>query len=327
LIAENFQVDVPIWIETMNRTERSRQLAYVVRVLVDEPLDREEDSPKSFIRLRTGGDLAGIMRLGMSWRGDEQVGKKLWLRRRTHGSGVFSPRAYVFLQVGLYVVCVSTFHLSFFSLLHSGHRTDNDESEDEDNGVAPGTPNPPTPPPMSPRRQTTHGSVDGFDMGSELDLPEWDGAAGGEAGELSDYSEEDEDDAELEDINETLLPQKHKKGRRIIGQIAKSVKSGTVTTGMQVMKQSKKAGKALVGPISRARPKKPPAAEPKSRKVKTPGRTYRRKEAKDHHIVLSRTMKQIGKKKRKAKVWLSDHRESLPVSCRLLTNRAEPHLT
>ena len=138
-------------------------------------------------------------------------------------------------------------------------------------------------------------------------MPEWDGAAiFGEAGDLSDYSEEDEDDAELEGINETLLPPLQRKGRRIIGQIAKSVKSGTVTTGMQVMKQSKKAGKALVGPISRARLKKPPAAEPKSRKVKTPGRSYRRNEAKDHHIVLSRTMKQIGKTKQKAKVWLSE---------------------
>ena len=107
LIAEHFQVDVPIWIETMNRTERSRQLAYVVRVLVEESVDREEDSPKSFIRLRTGGDLAGIMRLGMSLRGDEQVGKKPWLRKRNHGTGVFSPRAYVFFGNRCWFACMS----------------------------------------------------------------------------------------------------------------------------------------------------------------------------------------------------------------------------
>ena len=95
LIASSFQVDVPIWIEIMNRSERCRQLAYVVRVVVDDPLDKEVETQRafsSFVRLRTGRELAGIMRLGMSWRGDENVGKKPWLRRRANTGNTITPR-------------------------------------------------------------------------------------------------------------------------------------------------------------------------------------------------------------------------------------------
>ena len=95
LIASSFQVDVPIWIEIMNRSERSHQLAYVVRVVVDDSLDKDVETQRvfsSFVRLRTGRELAGIMRLGMSWRGDENVSKKPWLRRRANTSSTITPR-------------------------------------------------------------------------------------------------------------------------------------------------------------------------------------------------------------------------------------------
>ena len=44
-MAAAIRLYVPIWIETMNWTEQSRQLAYLVRVFVEASVDREEYSP------------------------------------------------------------------------------------------------------------------------------------------------------------------------------------------------------------------------------------------------------------------------------------------
>ena len=62
---EDSHLDVPAWVEVMNRTERIRQLAYVVRVV---PSSNDESEPMPFVRLRTGRDLAEVMRMGLSWR-------------------------------------------------------------------------------------------------------------------------------------------------------------------------------------------------------------------------------------------------------------------
>jgi Protein of unknown function (DUF1769) len=71
---EDSRLDVPAWVEVMNRTERLRQLAYAVRVvpsassLCDELATTTDPLCKPFVRLRTGRDLAEIMRVGLSWR-------------------------------------------------------------------------------------------------------------------------------------------------------------------------------------------------------------------------------------------------------------------
>ena len=158
---------------------------------------------------------------------------------------------------------------------------------------------------LSPKRIVAIGSFEGLEQECDFDNLEWSGDVEEQSDLDIDENDEDEEYVELEGTSDLHVPQKQNKGRLIIGQIAKSVKSGTVTTGIQVMKHSKKAGKVLVGPISRARPKKPPATEPKSRKVKPPSQSNRRKE-KDHHLVLSRTLKQMEKRKQKSKVWLSE---------------------
>jgi hypothetical protein len=78
--SENSHVDVPAWIEMMNRTERVRQLTYVVRVVHPLPAREEgkgddskheeseaiEKGPETFVRLRSGRELARIMRVGQS---------------------------------------------------------------------------------------------------------------------------------------------------------------------------------------------------------------------------------------------------------------------
>ncbi|CAB9508403.1 expressed unknown protein [Seminavis robusta] len=71
---EDSRLDVPAWVEVMNRTERIRQLAYAVRVepssnsSSEESVSTLEPLCKPFVRLRTGRDLAEIMRVGLSWR-------------------------------------------------------------------------------------------------------------------------------------------------------------------------------------------------------------------------------------------------------------------
>ena len=72
---QDAQVDVPAWIEMMNRTDRVRQLTYVVRITdrsnVLEDADEEKSeagSSSMHLRLRTGRELAQVMRVGQSIR-------------------------------------------------------------------------------------------------------------------------------------------------------------------------------------------------------------------------------------------------------------------
>jgi hypothetical protein len=74
-------IDVSCFVEIMNRTDRMRQQAYVVRIVPMESSTaasktaHEDESPyysqksgKAFIRLRIGRDLAPIMRIGLKWK-------------------------------------------------------------------------------------------------------------------------------------------------------------------------------------------------------------------------------------------------------------------
>ena len=89
LITDSFKCDVPIWIEMMNRSERSRQLAYVVRVLVDDSLTRDDDmwprlAPPLYGCVQARSCLNPTPQNELTW--DENVGKMPWLRRRTMSS-------------------------------------------------------------------------------------------------------------------------------------------------------------------------------------------------------------------------------------------------
>jgi hypothetical protein len=77
LTAGNFSIDVPGWLEMANRTERRRQLLYIVRITVNKDLDTEGDAPErtseddmadkavmSVVRLRNGNEIAELIRLG-----------------------------------------------------------------------------------------------------------------------------------------------------------------------------------------------------------------------------------------------------------------------
>lgn len=92
-----------------------------------------------------------------------------------------------------------------------------------------------------------------------------------------------------------ITPNSSRKKHKLIGSIARSVKTGTSKTGKQVVKGSKKVGKgtvrtgkAIIAPISRApvHSKKPPVKEPKSAKRKA----KRSREGRDHYVVVNRTL-------------------------------------
>lgn len=70
---DTYRVDVPAWVEVMNRSDRVRQLFYVVRVCSQMPSDDGESSEDGatrmpFVRLHTGRELSQVMRAGLWWK-------------------------------------------------------------------------------------------------------------------------------------------------------------------------------------------------------------------------------------------------------------------
>eukprot|EP00536_Pseudo-nitzschia_multiseries_P003742 jgi/Psemu1/186523/e_gw1.59.109.1 len=66
--SEHSGVDVPAWIEMLDRVQRVRQLAYVVRVVYRNPSGdgTERNNEETFVRLKSGKKLAHIMSIGQS---------------------------------------------------------------------------------------------------------------------------------------------------------------------------------------------------------------------------------------------------------------------
>jgi hypothetical protein len=61
------RMDVPAWLEMMNRADRTRQLLYVVRVSPEELSEHiGEEKTEAFIRLRTGRELSQVTRVPRS---------------------------------------------------------------------------------------------------------------------------------------------------------------------------------------------------------------------------------------------------------------------
>jgi len=116
------------------------------------------------------------------------------------------------------------------------------------------------------------------------------------------YSSDSDDDEDADfgtgdivDPPQDITPTSGRKRNKLIGNIARSVKTGTSKTGKKVVQGSKivgmgtvRTGKAIIAPISRApvHSKKPPLREPKSAKRKA----KRRKEGRDHYVVVNRTL-------------------------------------
>ncbi|KAL7569447.1 hypothetical protein ACA910_009630 [Epithemia clementina (nom. ined.)] len=70
---DDARMDAPAWIELLNRAARVVHLAYVVRVVPPPSSSsslslKAEEETSAFVRIRTGRDLADVMRIGQNWR-------------------------------------------------------------------------------------------------------------------------------------------------------------------------------------------------------------------------------------------------------------------
>ena len=228
---EDTQTDVPAWLEVLNRTERVRQLVYVVRI---KPLQKDatsrfddsEDPPSELVpimRLRTGKELSEVMRVGLHWRD-----KTASPRRRKNSAEVTGSDGFSNMVRSL--------------------------SRDE-------LPTTPTKDSADQRSVKSDGQV-----GDELDIDEE-----CSYGDFPLYDEaemmggEDEFDISVEDS----LPNRPRKSRKFIGKIAKSVKTKTATTGKQVVKVGRgtvNAGKAIVSGRPKNLPREPNSVKLRSRR-------------------------------------------------------------
>lgn len=270
---ETYNLDVPAFVELINRVDRIRQHAYVVRVLLPEsttsspredvpvqepPQEEEKLLTTAFVRLRTGRDLAQVMRVGLKWRNSQATPGRVKSSIVEDGPlfrGSDSPRQRTF----------STPTAADFQNLSARSF---DAVEDPNN------------------------CKDGQLESSE---DEWDGAS------IEELSVDSHDEAA--DPKHCPPSSRGGKGRNLIGKIAQSVKTKTTaaarSTTKKVVSQSVKvgmgtvnAGKATVNAgkaILPIRPKKPPMKEPKSAKRQT-----RRQRASGLRVdVNSRSMRRV----------------------------------
>ena len=314
LSAGNFRIDVPGWIETVDRTDRRRQLLYIVRISLhqEKEIEAETDIAEasvevevlrktvmSVVRFRNGNEIAELIRLGRALKRNSP------LRPRKQDSTFdgATPSRYVITSC----FCLSCVNHSCITHHYFIITPDLAGTHDEAEVVSPmnrkeDSPNIPKSPSLdalnlesSPKESQGlsrgHHSFDNDLLSIESDS---------EADSESDLSDSEEGlcDSGADDTFEApmdITPTSTRKRNKIIGSIARSVKTGTSKTGKQVVKGSKKVGKgtvrtgkAIIAPISRApvHSKKPPVKEPKSAKRKA----KRRREGRDHYVVVNRTL-------------------------------------
>jgi hypothetical protein len=268
--AETLRLDVPAWIEMLNRKDRVPQLAYAVRVSPQESLVEHESNDIStvpFIRLRTGRQLSHVMRVGQQWRNSSSPSFPRRSRQESlnsEGPLVSSPRKHVTLPVN-----------------------------DANAGFTPVAA--PLPPPLEDQDDiaddddsASSGSGDWFvESGDDFDI----------------MRQEDEEIEEESAIDVSTGSRRRSRRRKLIGSIASKSKT-VVRTGMKVGKDTGKsvvrssvmvgkgtvnAGKAIIAPMSKQRQPHEPMPS------KGPGRSTKKRKEKDFGAAISRSMMRLEK--------------------------------
>lgn len=267
--SDKFSMDVPAWVEYMNRTERTLAHAYVVRVIFHEIEDFRDYSPQSqrsesndqgsFVCLRKGRDLALVMRAGVNSASylqksivkyEEPSSSVSEMRRRSLSSPVLLDSS---AGADLYEISAYSFDEAANRSLDSGRAVDVSDEEWEVD------------------------SVESSESSSSVD------------------------------VGEVYGGKRHRKGRHIIGKIARSVKTGTSKTGRSLAHHGAKVGKTTVSAgvkvgkstvtvvnyagksILPMRTKNQPPKEPRTNKRKT-----RKRQVTDLRVdVTSRSLKRI----------------------------------
>lgn len=305
---EDRQVDVPAWIEIMNRAERVSQLAYVVRVVspqeksiqIDAEGHANENDKKlgersAFMRLRTGRDLSRIMRAGIHWRnssaGIRQAKKSSVEREKLPGSSsaqLIAATQEVILNSHSHngndaPKADHTRDLIEDHALRSFVASPSQQNNSEAENVA-----------ASPGEDATNPMSSYYDISGSFYQSDGDSEITDDSEYVGDPEfQEGFDDAES--FSDDARPTRASKGRTFIGKIAKSVKSRTASTGKKVVRQSMRVGKGTVNAgkaMISGRPRNiPPQREPRSARPRT-----RRRVEKDLHVPLNnRAMKRVEK--------------------------------
>jgi Protein of unknown function (DUF1769)/Protein of unknown function, DUF547 len=305
---ENSLIDVPCFVEIMNRTDRIRQQVYVIRIVVAEPTaaagndanvdisqHSSDDSGKTFVRLRTGRDLAPIMRLGLKRRSNATSAEGIQLHQQF---GEFRTPGQLPVSLKL-----------------------------EEDGSVSVPLDIQTEAPVTPDvlHESLHSSDEAIAFRDNIDSvagscdEEWDADSIDELGSVDSY-----DDVDVPQLH----PPFSKRRRSLIGKIARSVKTKTSaaarTTTKTVVNQSVKvglgtvnAGKATVSAgkaILPMRPKKPPMKEPKSG-----NRSSRRRRARGLRVdVNSRTIRMLERHPKSS--ILAGELSAPEQSCRTVSN-------
>lgn len=342
-------MDVPVWLEMMNRTERTRQLVYVVRVLPsDEPSHSTEEGSENdstiiqgaFFRLRTGSNLSQLMRVGLNWRnsanrevpssqtpsspGSQLASKRRIFKRQDSTRSLDGIDPGISLKRRTLRRQDSASSLDGIDLLKSPKRGDL-------------------------RRQDSANSLDGIDdeehsrhrtFSREWSTSSLDGVhelfqVDDDNSEVSDWGacEDAESVDEMEHHGNSFDAPKNTK-RHIIGKIAKSVKRRGTSTGKTVVRGSLKVGKgtvsvgrkaiitpgkAIMAPI---RSKNPPLNAPKVKK--TDEKRNRKRQERDLQLAVSRSMKGIESAESKTKAigspsFLAGELSAAEQSCRTVS--------
>ena len=217
LSLEHSSVDAPIWIEMLNRTDRARQLAFGVRIVT---------SNSSFLRIRTGRQLAEVMRKGLHWRNSLRSSSS---QRRTKGSGQRS-------------------RLDTFSTTAQNHNTPQPVSNQE---VLPSSP--------SRERAATEPAIPSY---SGNDEPSFEEPHAYEEVESDDEFVQEGGDVDTSGVGlDESNTKKRGRPRKMIGKLAKKVKATTVKAG----KGTVAAGKSIVPIRPKNPPAKEPAQKATAR--------------------------------------------------------------
>jgi Protein of unknown function, DUF547/Protein of unknown function (DUF1769) len=276
LNTSNCKLDVPVWIEMLDRTTRRRKLAYAVRVVVDYNENDTEGQKRrfSFCRLRSGKVLAEVIQAGL------EEPKKLHTSKQFEEKKLLREDSFNNLNVDLYTEFVSTENNTVSQIVpHSPSRDGNSETEEGTNML-----------------HSNEGQLITV-VDNEDKYP------------LSD----DEFDADLNEITPRKLYKGRKIMDQIVKTVnfdnfARTVATNTAKTGKQVKRVSVTAGKAIIAPVSRTataiqHSKKPPTRDPKTPKVNAAVKSSKRKKESEF-LAVNRTVKKI--EKRNAATWMTD---------------------
>jgi hypothetical protein len=272
------ELDCPVWLEVMNRATRSTQLVYAIRVKEASNLNRqsseisesEEDSSNVTLKLRSGKDIAPILNLGARCKIDTSTSDDSFAWQITNlevdNDGKESGLANEYTN--------SEGFQRTNSFSSSSDESDDDAMEDEQTDYLISGPNDNSLSFANDLYSTTvfpveediaEKSADGkllVRQGSSVSEDDTDSKLhknvtttdvdcntqpidpkGVDKHATTPTSFVSNDASALTDVDGDV---KKKSKTKVLNRVAKTVKSSTVITGKQVIKQSKKVGKATV---------------------------------------------------------------------------------